>query len=949
MFTILYLTIMFALGDAISRRFYRFVGWPHRLATSFLVGLIVSSSFTYLAALVYARTVRPLFWANVLYFVSAASLIYWLNWRSPARASRERLTRPMKWDWLFFGVFFLFACWLMFATLSFRDGKFLIAFKGWSDFGANISVVQSFVLGQNFPTTHPFFPGEPIHYHFMFWFQAANLSYLGLNPVWSVNILSILSLCALLVLITTCAELLFDSRAVGRLASILFLLSSSLYYLPFLRTETFETLLQRTDFLPSGYLLRGEDWGVLTISVLGYQRHLISGMGILLVVIIFIIDKYRSRQHEASRIGPIEYNEEIAVGSGQEVDGSPARPRKRGVDRPFLCASLFSGAVIGLLPYWNSPAFVSSLAILGCIFLLLPYRVYVGSLILVALVLGVPQVLMLRTRPVGQSVLHWGYTFDHPTILQVLKYLGWSFGFKWVLIGVALVFLQDWHRKLFLAFSSLLLMVFLFQLSVDNFNNHKLLNIWTIFAAIYAGFGLWRVAKIGVVGVLLSIVLVVVTTLGGVIDLFPIHNDQMLTVPYKNDRLTTWILDNTEPSDLFLSQTLLSHPILFSGRKIFLGNTLFAWTAGYAVGPRENAYRQMFEERDPTKLIHLLNENKIDFVAIDNGVRRSGLIKRLNEAVYDRTFEKVFEDNQRQYDELSIYKVAALKSTSATSPNQSDSTTNAVKVSAFVGGHGDGLGEFDRPRGIAIDQGGNIYIADSGNGRVQKFSSRGEFLGLVGDSREFREPNGVAIDSADNLYVSDAGNHRLCKFRSDGSFEQQWSGPAPGFFGPRGISIGSHGEVYVVDQGRTRIVKLSADGQSSQWGSRGSGDGEFLEPTAVAVFGETVYVADAQNGRIQVFDTNGTFLNKWDVPEWQKSIWQYPDLIVDQKAQRLYASSTVTNDVIVFDLTGRRLMRLTPTPPERFEGPSGLALANDQMLYVVNLNGVRISRIPLPH
>ena len=72
---------------------------------------------------------------------------------------------------------------------------------------------------------------------------------------------------------------------------------------------------------------------------------------------------------------------------------------------------------------------------------------------------------------------------------------------------------------------SLLVVVFLFQLSVDSFNNHKLLNIWTIFAALYAGFGLWRIARIGIGGEVLASVLAVMTTLGGVIDLFPIHND----------------------------------------------------------------------------------------------------------------------------------------------------------------------------------------------------------------------------------------------------------------------------------------------------------------------------------------------------------------------------------------------------------------------------------------
>jgi DNA-binding beta-propeller fold protein YncE len=350
----------------------------------------------------------------------------------------------------------------------------------------------------------------------------------------------------------------------------------------------------------------------------------------------------------------------------------------------------------------------------------------------------------------------------------------------------------------------------------------------------------------------------------------------------------------------------------------------------------------MFEERDPNKLIQLLNENKIAYVAIDNGVRQSHMIERLNETVYAQTFERVFEDNQKQYDALSIYKVSALKS-------ESNPTTNTVKVSPFVGGHGAGLGQFERPRGIAVDQRGNLYVTDSGNGRVQKFSANGESLGLVGESGDFREPNGVAIDTAGNLYVSDADKHRLIKFRSDGTFEREWTGPAPGFFGPRGVAVGPHGEVYVVDQGRARIVKLGSDGESWQWGSPGSGDGEFLEPTAVAVFGETVYVADSQNGRIQVFDSNGKFLNKWNVPEWQKNIWQYPDLIVDSHSKRLYASSTVTNDVIVFDFSGRRLSRITPTPPEKFEGPSGLGLASNRMLYVINADGARVSRIPLQH
>ena len=67
---------------------------------------------------------------------------------------------------------------------------------------------------------------------------------------------------------------------------------------------------------------------------------------------------------------------------------------------------------------------------------------------------------------------------------------------------------------------------------------------------------------------------------GAIVDLFPLHNDSFISAPHTNDRLTEWLLANTQPHDIFLTDILLSHPILFAGRKIYLGNTLFAWSAG---------------------------------------------------------------------------------------------------------------------------------------------------------------------------------------------------------------------------------------------------------------------------------------------------------------------------------------------------------------------------------
>lgn len=664
MLAFLYLAAMTYFGDRICRYFYRFNSVQHRIATSFLVGLLLGTWITYLGSLAFARSRQPLIMGNIIFLVVFILAAYKL----PRRRSSDYLDtfrpRPVgqaKWDWICIGAYSVFACWLMFATLTFRNGSFQIAFKGWTDFGANLSLAQSFVLGHNFPTEHPFFPGELIRYHFLFWFQAANLEFLGLNLVWSVNLLSIISLLALLILIMTFSEILFNSRVVSRIAASLFFFSSSLSYLPFLRSQhslrgAISSILNSAQFLASGYHFRGEDWGVLTVDIFANQRHLISGVGLIFVVLTFLVDRYLLITPEVNLAASV--TEESGTSTKMTDGAQNGQSSSSETFRTDLIAFIFSGALIGALPYWNSAIFVSALIVLGCIFLLFPFRLFSGSLIATAVLIGVPQVLLLRSGSLGtQSIFHWGYTLEHPTLVLVVKYLGWIFGFKWILIFIALILLPGFHRRLFIAFSSLLAVAFLFQLSTDVFNNHKLLNVWSIFATAYAAYALWRIGKAKAIGTALAVVLTVTTIFGGIIDMFPVHNDPALAVPYESDRLTKWLLDNTQPSDVFLTQTLLTHPILFAGRKVFLGYTLFAWTAGYNVSEREKIYHRMFEEHNPIELVRLLNNNKIAYVGIDDGVRENKLISKLNEIVYQEHFQKVFEDTGHQYANLTIYRV----------------------------------------------------------------------------------------------------------------------------------------------------------------------------------------------------------------------------------------------------------------------------------------------------
>jgi hypothetical protein len=667
MLAIVYLAAATYFGDLICRRFFRFISIQHRIASSFLIGLLLSGWITFLAALLFHKTSQPLIAANLVFLVVfAAVVLVTRRWPSKSRDDAERPPGHLYADFVWLGACLVFACWLMFATLGFKGGQFQIAFKAWTDFGANISLTQSIALGKNFPPQHPFFPGEFIRYHFLFWFQAGNLGFLGLSPVWSINLLSILSLLALMVVIAAFGELLFKSRFVGRVGATLFFFSSSLSYLPFLRSHpgvrnAFSAIVGATEFLPSGYPFRGETWGVLSANVFAYQRHLISGIGLFFAVLVFAVDEYQRRaaikkpkQSESIlRVDDEPASEAIPTEPPPEADPPPEPTNFAG-----LSSWIFAGVLIGLLPYWNSPAFIAGLAVFGCLLLLAPFRGRTASLLVAAIVVGLPQVLMLRSgNTLTYKLFTPGYTLENPTLWLIVKYLGWTFGVKWILLWVAFVYVTGFQRKLLLAFTSLVAIVFLFQLSVDIFNNHKLLNIWATCVNVYAAYALWQIAKQRFVGPILAVLLTIVTVFGGLIDLFPLHNDPMLAVPYKNDRLSQWVLANTQPSDIFLTHTLLTHPILFTGRKIYLGYTLFAWTAGYNVPDREAVYRRMFQESDPEQLRHLLHANNIAYVAIDDGVRHNESLPEFNEYVFDQNFQKVFEDTGHAYDNVVIYKV----------------------------------------------------------------------------------------------------------------------------------------------------------------------------------------------------------------------------------------------------------------------------------------------------
>src|SRR3989344_5656995 len=120
-----------------------------------------------------------------------------------------------------------FSTFLMFFTFHKEQGDIFIASKAWSDFGSHIPLIRSFSFGSNFPPEYPLFPGQPINYHFLFYFFSGVLEKTGLPIDFALNIPSIIGLSVLILIVYFFASKLFHSKAVGILSVIFLILNSS--------------------------------------------------------------------------------------------------------------------------------------------------------------------------------------------------------------------------------------------------------------------------------------------------------------------------------------------------------------------------------------------------------------------------------------------------------------------------------------------------------------------------------------------------------------------------------------------------------------------------------------------------------------------------------------------------------------------------------------------------
>ncbi|MDQ1474757.1 MAG: hypothetical protein QOJ99_6237 [Bryobacterales bacterium] len=212
-------------------------------------------------------------------------------------------------------------------------------------------------------------------------------------------------------------------------------------------------------------------------------------------------------------------------------------------------------------------------------------------------------------------------------------------------------------------------------------------------------------------------------------------------------------------------------------------------------------------------------------------------------------------------------EAAALRASVAIAPRLMVSKTE-VKLQAPSAGWMIGY-----PSSVAIDKEGTIYV-------LQRDDTADPVIAVDRDGRVLRSwgkglfkiPHAIRIDAQGNVWTVDAGNSMVYKFTPKGEKLMEISvGEQPegktAFTGTTDIAFAPNGHLYISDgYGNARVLEDTADGKRlKQWGSAGSGPGQFRQPHGIAVDDRgTVYVADRQNGRLQRFDLNGKYLGEWD-------------------------------------------------------------------------------------
>lgn len=256
-----------------------------------------------------------------------------------------------------------------------------------------------------------------------------------------------------------------------------------------------------------------------------------------------------------------------------------------------------------------------------------------------------------------------------------------------------------------------------------------------------------------------------------------------------------------------------------------------------------------------------------------------------------------------------------------------------------------------RPSGIALNTIGELYISDTGNHRLIKFDKNlaavhdyGGYGVAVG---KFQEPQDIYIDRSLNLYVVDSGNRRIVQLDASLNYVDDFKAEDDpeeiiSVLGKlTGVQVSAIGEVTVADYDNSRLIRMDNFKRFNRYiGDFGYGEGTLLNPLGLAQDKkDRIYVADAGNGRIAVFDDYGNYAFQFG-----QEFLRRPSAICIDANNNVWIGDEELNTIFVFGFDGKLLFQQSSSGPDdlRFGDIAGLAVSPNNQLYVADAGLDRI-------
>ncbi len=286
----------------------------------------------------------------------------------------------------------------------------------------------------------------------------------------------------------------------------------------------------------------------------------------------------------------------------------------------------------------------------------------------------------------------------------------------------------------------------------------------------------------------------------------------------------------------------------------------------------------------------------------------------------------------------------------------SNSTTGNQRFNLLwsKGSNGTTNGNFRDPRDVAVSSENFLYVADTGNCRIQKFDLDGNYISKwgvcgAGDSSDFKSPTNIAIDSNNNLYITDDGY--IKKYSKDGVYIKRWGGWATyNWGGAEDIAIDKNDNVYVINYYNSRIEVYDKNGNYlKSIGSGGNLENQFSGIKGINIDSSFMYITDTGNSAIKIFNIDGTFISYFGSKATKDEEGKF-DMLgkITSYKNNLYVTNTYfygpggdmsKYDVVqVFDKSGKFIYQyklFSPVSAWAAGYPAGLTVDSKGNLYVV--------------